>query len=134
MHGLVSLGMLKKPHLIHGIGEGADQESPHTPSTAESNAAFPSPAPATHREYSATHTRTIVCPQKGPHHNTPRAGDARGKQYHRRNRQRNSVLHREKGHAGPLVHNLPGNQPMGKMLSSRIPPEPTSCHMTILQK
>lgn len=30
MHGLVSLGMLEKPHLIHSSGEGADQESPHT--------------------------------------------------------------------------------------------------------
>lgn len=30
MHGLVSLGMLEKPHLIHSNGEGADQESPHT--------------------------------------------------------------------------------------------------------
>lgn len=30
MHGLVSPGMLEKPHLIHGSGERADQESPHT--------------------------------------------------------------------------------------------------------
>lgn len=39
MQGLVSPGMLEKPHLIHSSGEGLIR-SHLTPSTAESNTAF----------------------------------------------------------------------------------------------
>lgn len=98
MHGLVSLGMLEKPHLIHSSGEGAYQESPHT---SHSFAI----ACRTYR-LPSQHTQTFVCPLEGPHRDRLKAGHA-GENNTPGNSRRNSDGMQNyrwgKGHAGPLV-------------------------------